>query len=166
MRGVFTAHSAAGRRLREQSAWPWPPAADRVARAVPRPLRFVMVGGSGVVVNLVAFAGLHGAGAAAVPAAAGAFAAALANNFWWNRAWTFSARCAGTARRHAARFLTVSAGAFSVTAFAVSVARAEGAALLVAEAVAIAVAAPLSYAANRAWTFAPGTDGPRLEVHG
>ena len=164
MRGVFTGSAAAGR-LHQQSVRRWPQAGDRAARAMPRPLRFAMVGTSGVLVNLVAFAALRGAGAAAVPAAAGAFAAALANNFWWNRAWTFSARCAGTARRQAARFLTVSGGAFSVTACVLSLARSQGAAPLVADAVAIAVAAPLSYAANRAWTFAR-SDVPQGEVRG
>jgi dolichol-phosphate mannosyltransferase len=119
------------------------------------PLRFVAVGASGLVVNLVAFAALHAAGADLLPAAVGAFAITVGNNFWWNRTWTFSARSAGPAHRQALRFLVVSAGAFLLTACLLSLASSAGAAPLAAEALAIAAATPLSFAANRAWTFAP-----------
>jgi putative flippase GtrA len=132
-----------------------PRAGDPAARSLTRPLRFVAVGGSGVAVNLATFAALHAAGADAVPAAAGAFAVAVANNFWWNRTWTFSARSAGAGHRQALRFLAVSAGAFLLTACLLSLASSAGAAPLAAEALSIAAATPLSFAANRAWTFAP-----------
>jgi dolichol-phosphate mannosyltransferase len=130
---------------------------------VTRPLRFVAVGGSGVAVNLVVFAALHAAGAHAVLAATGAFALAVANNFWWNRAWTFSARSAGTAPRHAVRFLAVSIGAFLIAACVLNLATSAGAAPLAAEALSIAAATPLSFAANRAWTFAPRFPGALRE---
>jgi putative flippase GtrA len=137
-----------------------PRAGDPEPGPLTRPLRFLVVGASGLVVNLVAFAALHAAGVGAMPAATGAFAVAVANNFWWNRTWTFSARSAGTGHRQAVRFLAVSAGAFLFTASLLSLAISVGAAPLAAEALAIAAATPLSFAANRAWTFAPRFHAP------
>jgi dolichol-phosphate mannosyltransferase len=131
---------------------------------MPRPLRFVAVGASGLAVNLVAFAALRVVGAHAVPAATGAFAVAVANNFWWNRTWTFSGRSAGAGHRQALRFLAVSAGAFLLTACVLSLACSAGAAPLAAEALAIGAATPLSFAANRAWTFAPRFPDPLREA--
>jgi dolichol-phosphate mannosyltransferase len=128
-----------------------------------RPLRFLAVGASGVAVNLAVFAALHAAGADALPAATGAFAVAVANNFWWNRTWTFSARSTGTCHRQVVRFLAVSAGAFLLTACVLSLASSAGAAPLAAEALSIAATTPLSFAANRAWTFAPPFPGPLRE---
>jgi dolichol-phosphate mannosyltransferase len=131
---------------------------------VTRPLRFLAVGASGLAVNLVAFAALHAAGADPVPAATGAFALAVANNFWWNRTWTFSARSADASHRQAMRFLAVSVGAFLLTASLLSLACSAGAAPLAAEALSIAAATPLSFAANRAWTFAPRFPDPLREA--
>ena len=75
-----------------------------------------MVGASGYVVNLCVFAvcvellDLHHLAAATV-----AFIAAVTNNFWWNRHWTFQAR-GGHAGFQAARFFTVSVVAFPFAA--------------------------------------------------
>jgi putative flippase GtrA len=134
------------------------------AIATGAPLRYLAVGTSGLAVNLVAFAALHAAGAGAVPAATGAFALAVANNFWWNRTWTFSARSEGTGHRQALRFLAVSTGAFVLTACLLTLACSAGAAPLAAEALSITAATPLSFAANRAWTFAPRFPDPLREV--
>jgi putative flippase GtrA len=109
------------------------------------------------------FAALRAAGADPLAAATGAFAVAVGNNFWWNRVWTFSARSAGSGSRQALRFLTVSTGAFLLTACLLSLATSAGAAPLAAEAVSIAAATPLSFAANRAWTFPPLCPGPRQD---
>jgi putative flippase GtrA len=128
--------------------------------------RFLVVGASGVAVNLAAFAGLRGAGIDPLPAAIGAFAVSVANNFWWNRTWTFSARSAGPGGGQAVRFLTVSAGAFLLTASVLSLALSAGAAPLAAETLAIGAATPLSFAANRAWTFAPRLSDPLREARG
>ena len=125
------------------------------ARAVTSPLRFLAVGASGVAVNVAAFAGLDAAGVRAGPAATGAFVVAVANNFWWNRTWTFSARSVGSARRQALRFLAVSAAVFVLTAVVLNLALSAGARPLAAVAFAIAAATPVSFVVNRAWTFAP-----------
>ena len=70
--------------------------------------KFGAVGASGYVVNLIVFAILvEGLGAHHFPAAIGAFCVAIANNFLWNRHWTFDA-AGGHAGEQAWRFLTVS----------------------------------------------------------
>src|SRR5919107_2137675 len=90
----------------------------RVRQGMRRPhnwlqlLKFCVVGGSGYVVNLAVFSAavwaldLHHLVAATL-----AFVVAVANNFWWNRHWTFEAGD-GHAGFQAARFFTVSVFAF------------------------------------------------------
>lgn len=76
--------------------------------------RFVAVGASGYVVNLVTFAFfVHVVDVDFRIAAVAAFVVAVTNNFWWNRHWTFDAR-GGHAGQQAVRFLVVSVGAFLV----------------------------------------------------
>lgn len=118
-------------------------------------VRFGVVGASGYVVNLLVFSLLvHGADAHYRLAATGAFVVAVANNFFWNRHWTFRARH-GHAGFQAARFLTVSVAAFVFNLLVLE--------LLVAgldvpevpaQALAIAAATPLSFLGNKLWSFA------------
>jgi dolichol-phosphate mannosyltransferase len=120
--------------------------------------RFAAVGAGGYLVNVSVFALIvqmitpdaHVAGTAA-------FLAAVANNFVWNRRWTFRA---GAARSlpQAVRFLTVSVGVLALTLSALSVlAATAGLAELPAEAIATAALTPLNFVANRLWTFRVGT---------
>jgi dolichol-phosphate mannosyltransferase len=118
-------------------------------------VRFAVVGASGLVINLATFAVLHGCGAGRVAAATGAFAAAVANNFWWNRSWTFAARSADGARAQAVRFLIVSVAVFLLTVSLLELAGSNGAPALAADAMAIVAVTPLGFLANRLWTFAP-----------
>ncbi|HEV7807283.1 MAG TPA: GtrA family protein [Solirubrobacteraceae bacterium] len=117
-------------------------------------LRFAAVGASGYVVNLAVFAAaVHGAGFDYLIAAAMAFAIALANNFFWNRGWTFRAG-SGHAGFQAARFLVVSLVAFGfnvVLLFALV----EYASMpkVAAQALAIAAATPLNFIGNKLWSF-------------
>jgi putative flippase GtrA len=116
--------------------------------------KFCAVGASGYVVNLCVFAvcvelaGLHHLVAATV-----AFTFAVANNFWWNRHWTFQVR-SGRKRFQAARFLAVSVAAFvfaaAILELLVSVA---GMAELPAQAISIVVATPLNFIGNKMWSF-------------
>jgi putative flippase GtrA len=117
--------------------------------------RFAVVGASGLVINLITFAGLYSAGIGRISAATAAFAAAVANNFWWNRRWTFSARATGACRVQAVRFLIVSGGVFALTVALLELAGSTGVPALVAEAMAIVTVTPLGFFANRRWTFAP-----------
>jgi dolichol-phosphate mannosyltransferase len=117
-------------------------------------VRFALVGASGYVVNLAVFAALvHGAAVSYRVAALGAFLVAVANNFVWNRRWTFRAR-GGHAGFQAARFLTVSVAAFLFN-LAVLELLVAGFELpeVPAQAIAIVAATPLSFLGNRLWTF-------------
>jgi putative flippase GtrA len=136
------------------------PLRARVGTGMRRPanwlqlVRFALVGASGYAVNLATFATLvHAAGVHYRIAALAAFALALANNFLWNRRWTFRARD-GHAGFQAARFLVVSLGAF---AFNLAVLEALVAGLelpeVPAQAIAIAAATPLNFLGNKLWTL-------------
>jgi putative flippase GtrA len=117
-------------------------------------MRFAAVGASGYVVNLVVFtAAVHLLGIDYRIAAILAFLISVANNFWWNRHWTFDARD-GHAGFQAARFLTVSAVAF-LFSYGVLVLLVEDAGLqkVLAQAVAIITATPLSFLGQKLWSF-------------
>ena len=119
--------------------------------------KFCAVGGSGYVVNLAVFAVAVKVGDVHhLVAATLAFLVAVTNNFWWNRHWTFSARD-GHAGFQAARFLTVSVGAF-VFAAAVLEALVSGLDMqeIPAQAISIVVATPLSFIGNKLWSFDSG----------
>ena len=118
-------------------------------------VKFCVVGGSGYVVNLVVFTlafevgNLHHLVAATI-----AFAVAVTNNFWWNRHWTFAAK-EGHAGFQAARFLTVSVGAFLFAAAVLEVlVTGAGVPEVAAQAISIAAATPLNFVGNKMWSFA------------
>ena len=120
-------------------------------------LKFSLVGGSGYVINLGVFTvvisalGLHHLLAATI-----AFAVAVANNFWWNRHWTFAAR-AERARFQAPRFFAVSVVAFVVQAGLLHLLVASaGLPEVGAQAVSVAAATPLNFVGNKMWSFARG----------
>ncbi len=118
-------------------------------------VRFGVVGASGYVVNLLVFSVLvHAAGAHYRVAATGAFLVAVANNFWWNRHWTFQARH-GHAGFQAARFFTVSIIAFVFNLLVLEIlVGGLDAPEVPAQALAIAAATPLSFLGNKLWSFA------------
>jgi len=138
-----------------------PRAHTRVRHGLKRPhnwyqlVKFCVVGGSGYVVNLCVFAlcvnllSMHH-----LVAATCAFVVAVANNFWWNRHWTFGAG-KGHAGFQAARFFAVSVIAFlfaaTVLELLVSVGGVEE---LLAQAIAIVAATPLNFIGNKMWSFA------------
>jgi putative flippase GtrA len=117
-------------------------------------VRFALVGASGYAINLAVFtAAVHLLGIDYKVAAVLAFLISVANNFWWNRHWTFDAR-GGHAGFQAARFLTVSMLAF-LFSYAVLVVLVEAAGLpkVLAQAVAIVAATPLSFLGQKLWSF-------------
>ena len=80
-------------------------------------VHFVVVGGTGYVINLIVFTLLaHGADLNHLLAAIGAFVVAVTNNFLLNRHWTFKHQ--GSKESHAgfqaARFFTVSLAGLGV----------------------------------------------------
>jgi len=138
-----------------------PRAHTRVRHGLRRPhnwyqlVKFCVVGGSGYVVNLCVFAAcveifsMHH-----LVAATCAFVVAVANNFWWNRHWTFGAGD-GHAGFQAARFFTVSVVAFLFAAGILEVlVSAVGVAELPAQAISIVAATPLNFVGNKMWSFA------------
>jgi putative flippase GtrA len=118
-------------------------------------VRFACVGASGYVVNLATFAVcVHVAGIDYRIAAVVAFLVAVTNNFIWNRHWTFKAGD-GHAGFQAARFFTVSVGAFCFNLAALEVlVAAAGLPEVPAQAIAIVLATPLNFAGNKLWSFA------------
>ena len=84
-----------------------------------------------------------------------AFLTAVANNFAWNRRWTFRAR-GGRAVSQAARFLAVSLCVLMLTLALLSVlAGPVGIAKIPAEALATMAMTPLGFTANRLWASEP-----------
>jgi dolichol-phosphate mannosyltransferase len=139
--------------VQQQRAVVLPPAL-RQTRNWMQLARFGLVGTSGYFVNLAIFGALlHLALVGYRFAAAVAYGLGVANNFLWNRAWTFAARD-GHAGWQAARFVLVSVGAFALS-LAVLVALVEGVGLAKMEAQVLAVmsATPLSFLGNKLWAF-------------
>ncbi len=118
-------------------------------------LKFGVVGGSGYLINLAVFAVLAGGlGVHHLLAAIGAFCIALANNFLWNRHWTFEAGH-GHPGFQAARFFAVSVAALLINLVVLEL-LVSSASMgdLPAQAIAVAVAMPFNFLGNKLWTFA------------
>jgi putative flippase GtrA len=118
-------------------------------------VRFACVGASGYVVNLAVFAVcVHALALDYRLAAFFAFLVAVTNNFVGNRHWTFDASD-GHAGHQSARFFAVSVAAFcfNLAALEVLVAVA-GLPEVPAQAIAIVLATPVSFAGNKLWSFA------------
>lgn len=118
-------------------------------------VRFAIVGASGYVVNLLLYVlCVKALGIEYLLAESIAWIVAAANNFVWNRQWTFKAR-EGQAHVQAIRFLIVSliALAFNLVVLRVLV-EAGGMDKLVAEVIALAASTPLNFLGNKLWSFA------------
>ena len=129
----------------------------RAVRALRRPanwvqlFKFGVVGTSGYVVNLVVYTALLGIGAH--KAAAVSFVVAAANNYWWNRHWTFAGQ-KGNFALQGARFFVVSIAAFLVNQFWLFVFLDWlGMGKVVAQALAIILVMPLNFIGNKLWSF-------------
>jgi dolichol-phosphate mannosyltransferase len=116
-------------------------------------LRFCVVGASGYAVNLAVYAALLAVGLHYLAAAAISFLVAALSNYVWNRAWTFRTSAAPIVGQ-GARALTVSALSLGANQLFLVVLVAAGAGHLAAQAVAIVLATPFSFAANKLWAFA------------
>ena len=117
--------------------------------------RFAVVGASGYGINLFVYTVLLAAAVDYHAAATVAFAVALLNNFVWNKLWTFRA-ARGSARAQAFRFIVVSVGAFLLSlAVLDALVRMARVPKVGAEAVAVLAVTPLSFLANKLWSFRP-----------
>ena len=133
----------------------------RVRRGVRHPAnwlqlaRFAAVGATGYVVNLATFTlCLKQIGLDYRVAATAAFLVAVTSNFVWNRRWTFAP---SPRARHmqALRFFTVSAVAFVLSLGLLQLlVEPGGLPHVLAQALSVAAAMPVTFAGNKLWTFA------------
>ena len=124
-------------------------------------VRFCAVGASGYAVNLAVYAALLAEGLHYLAAAAIAFLVAAASNYLWNRVWTFRTSEAPLLGQ-GARALLVSALSLGANQLFLLTLVAAGAGQLAAQAVAIVLATPFSFAANKLWAFAVEPDSAEL----
>jgi putative flippase GtrA len=117
-------------------------------------VRFCAVGASGYAINLAVYAALLAAGLHYLAAAAIAFLVAAASNYLWNRSWTFRTSTAPVIGQ-GARALVVSALSLGANQLFLLVLATAGAGHLAAQAAAIVLATPFSFAANKLWALAP-----------
>lgn len=116
-------------------------------------IKFGAVGASGYVVNLIVFwlaykqFDVH-----YNPAAVIAFVFAVANNFWWNRHWTFDAKD-GHAGFQATRFLVVSLVGLGFNLIFLNAFVAVGIKEFTAQAIAIICVTPINFIGNKLWSF-------------
>jgi dolichol-phosphate mannosyltransferase len=133
----------------------------RVRRGVRHPgnwlalARFSTVGATGYVVNLATFTlCLRQLGLDYRLAATVAFLVAVTSNFVWNRRWTFEP---SPRARHlqALRFFAVSAAAFVFSLGLLQLlVEPGGLPHVLAQALSVAAATPVTFAGNKLWTFA------------
>jgi dolichol-phosphate mannosyltransferase len=116
-------------------------------------LRFCVVGASGYVINICAFAVALALSVEHLAAVVVGFTVAMASNFWCNRRWTFAACHRGLARQ-AARFFTVSVAAclLAATIFELLIGSA-GFSAMAAQPASVMAALPLSFLGSRNWSF-------------
>ena len=127
----------------------------RLARRLPEIqfVRFCAVGASGYAVNLAVYAALLAAGLHYLAAAPIAFLVAAASNYLWNRTWTFRTSGAPLLGQ-GARALVVSGLSLGANQLFLYVLVAADAGHLTGQAIAIVLATPFSFAANKLWAFA------------
>ena len=129
---------------------------NRAVRALKSPhnwvqlAKFCAVGGSGYVVNLTIYALLLDLGPHV--AAAISFVVAAANNYFWNRHWTFVG-AKGHFGYQGARFLIVSAAALLVNQVWLFLFLQAGLGKITAQAIAIVLVTPLNFVGNKLWSF-------------
>ena len=118
-------------------------------------VKFCLVGISGYAVNLWVFSFLvlvveiH-----YIPAAVCSFLVAVANNYTWNRLWTFRDQRGGVAYQ-GVRFLVVSTLALGANLLVLDLLVRGGLGEVVAQAIAIVVVTPVNFVGNKLWSFGP-----------
>ena len=133
--------------------------ASRAVRALRHPgnwvqlAKFSAVGLSGYVVNLVVYGLLlRGAGLHYLAAGACSFVAAAANNYYWNRHWTFRKQ-RGDVYGQGIRFFIVSLVALGANLAILHVLITAGLGKIAAQAIAIILVMPLNFIGNKLWSF-------------
>jgi putative flippase GtrA len=134
---------------------------ERAGHALRRPAnwiqlaKFCAVGASGYAVNLGVYTLLvHGASVNYIAAAVCSFAVAVANNYAWNRLWTFRHQ-RGHIGLQGVRFLVVSLAALGANLGVLATLVAFDVPEVPAQAAAIVIVMPLSFLGNKLWSFRP-----------
>jgi putative flippase GtrA len=130
---------------------------NRAVQALRRPhnwvqlAKFGAVGAVGYVINLAVYALFLDIGAHW--AAAIAFVVSAANNYWWNRHWTF-AHAKGNFAYQGMRFFVVSGLAFAANQIWLFIfLDLLGWGKIVSQAIAIILVTPLNFIGNKLWSF-------------
>jgi len=117
--------------------------------------KFCAVGATGYLVNLAVYAflldvvGLH-----YLSAAVGSFLVAVANNYLWNRVWTFRAQ-RGAVAYQGVRFFVVSTAALLANLAVLEILVSLGVGEFVSQAIAIVLVTPVNFVGNKLWSFGP-----------
>jgi putative flippase GtrA len=117
-------------------------------------VRFAIVGASGYAVNLILYALLVKVlGVEYLVAETVAWIVSAANNFVWNRHWTFKARD-GQVHAQAARFFLVTLLALGANLIVLRIlVESAGMDKVVAEVLALGASTPLNFLGNKLWSF-------------
>jgi dolichol-phosphate mannosyltransferase len=114
--------------------------------------KFCVVGASGYVVNLAVYSALVLSGVHYALAAACSFLIAVANNFTWNRLWTFRGERARLVFQ-GLRFFAVSAVALVANIVLLTALVSLGLPKIPAQAAAIVLVTPWNFVTNKLWSF-------------
>ena len=115
--------------------------------------KFLVVGASGYVVNLAVYALLlNAANLHYLAAATGSFLVAVANNYLWNRLWTFRGQ-RGNVAYQGMRFFVVAVVSLGANLLVLQALVGLGAGKVVAQAIAIVLVTPLNFLGNKLWSF-------------
>ncbi len=118
-------------------------------------VKFCLVGATGYAVNLWVFSFLvlvldvH-----YIPSAMCSFLVAVANNYTWNRLWTFRDQ-RGHVAYQGMRFLVVSTLALGANLLVLYALVHVGLSEVVAQAIAIVLVTPVNFVGNKLWSFGP-----------
>jgi len=130
---------------------------NRAVRALRRPanwiqlVKFGIVGASGYVVNLVVYTLLLGIGAHR--AALVSFVISAANNYWWNRHWTFADQKGHFAYQGMRFFAVATAGLIVNQLWLLVFLDWFGWGKIVSQMLAIILVTPLNFVGNKLWSF-------------
>jgi dolichol-phosphate mannosyltransferase len=116
---------------------------------------FCVVGATGYVVNLAVYTvALHAFDLHYLAAAVCSFLVAVANNYVWNRLWTFRSQ-RGHVAYQGIRFLVVSTLALAGNLVVLHLLVSAGLDEVLAQAVAIVLVTPINFVGNKLWSFGP-----------
>jgi len=118
-------------------------------------VKFCVVGATGYAVNLGVFSLLVLAfDVHYIPAAVCSFLVAVANNYTWNRLWTFRDQ-RGHLGYQGMRFLVVSTIALGANLLVLHLLVSAGLLEVVGQAIAIVLVTPVNFVGNKLWSFGP-----------